>query len=248
MLFAMLVITSPPLLAKEIAGLKTQPVVKRPTIDYTAYDALLKATVNERGEVNYRRLVQRRDELRSLVQEFLNSDPTALQSQDEKLAFYINVYNAVTLYQVTLHYPIGSVMYNFPGGEFFKNTFPLGSKTIYLDYLQKDILQKEFKNPYIHFAINCASASCPILENRAWQAQGLQARLKAAARRYLGDPRYARYDSASLTLYLSELFKWYPEDFGNPIAFYNKVTGKKIPLGAQVHYLPYDWSLNEKIP
>ncbi|MCS6985603.1 MAG: DUF547 domain-containing protein [Leptospiraceae bacterium] len=230
---------------RDIPGIAEERILRKLRhVDYKHYNAILKA-INRKGEVDYAKLHTFRDRLREVIHYFQSIDISTLASAEERLCLYINLYNAVVLYQVVLYYPIVSVMENFPAGNFFENLFYFRKQKISLNYLEHEIIRKEFKNPYVHFALNCASQSCPILEEVAWTPQNLLKRFQKAARRYLRDNRHAHYNSSQNKLYLSELFRWYETDFGNLREFYEKHTGQKIPPTASIEFLPYNWSLND---
>lgn len=221
--------------------------VKETKVNYSLYDKILKKFVNKKGEVNYFGLKKETLELLKFIRHLQEVSLQNLTSEEE-LCYYINLYNAVVLYQVAIHYPFRSVMVDFPGKNFFKNEFYFQGKTISLDFLENEIIRKKFKNPYIHFALNCASRSCPILEPSAWKAKGLKRRFFEAASRYLKDIRHNRYGKEKNILYLSELFRWYQEDFPDLARFYEKHTGIKVLPQVKIEFLPYDWSLNEQKP
>ncbi|RMG14377.1 MAG: DUF547 domain-containing protein [Deltaproteobacteria bacterium] len=179
-------------------------------------------------------------------------------SREEKLAFWINAYNAYTVRLVLDHYPLGSIreIGLLPGAAFRMHFIPmqrLRGRTLSLDDIEHGILRKEFAEPRIHFAIVCASKSCPVLRAEAYRAEALEAELDDAARTFLGDPNKNRYDAQTHTLWLSRIFDWFHEDFersaGSVLAFVRKFMhpgGGQLPNadGLRIEYLDYDWALN----
>ena len=133
-----------------------------------------------------------------------------------------------------------------PGDRFVE----INGEILTLDHIEHDILRPRFKDPRVHFAINCAAKSCPALYREAFTGKQLHAQLDDAARRFINDGRFNRLEAK--TLYVSRIFKWFNEDFNGDIAgFFEQYAapGLKVPLAAdreniKVKYLDYDWSLN----
>ena len=101
-------------------------------------------------------------------------------------------------------------------------------------------------DPRIHFAINCASASCPKLENTAFESSNIQERLEQATKNFLNDPLKNKLSKKQLSL--SKIFLWFADDFGNKkeiIAFINRYSPTHLPSSTKIKYLDYDWALNE---
>ncbi|MEO8601067.1 MAG: DUF547 domain-containing protein [bacterium] len=178
---------------------------------------------------------------------------------EQKLAFWINAYNAYTVKLILDHYPLKSIrsIGLLPGAAFRENFIPLQAlrgKVLSLNDIEHDILRKEFREPRIHFAIVCASKSCPELRNEAYRATTLDAQLTEAARRFVSDSSKNRFDAASRTLRLSSIFDWFREDFERSsqtlpafVARYAEpATATALSSGGnvRVEFLDYDWSLN----
>ena len=179
-------------------------------------------------------------------------------SQKQQLAFLINAYNAYTIRVVIEHYPIKSIRNIGPkDGSVWKK--PLVSlhriwgKSLSLNTLENGIIRKKFSEPRIHFALNCAAKGCPSLRGDAYTAKGLERQLASQTRNFIRQS--SRYDPAKNTLFLSEIFKWYEEDFSKTkpsVAAYaaqyltSEVQSAVSGGGIRVEYLPYDWSLNGK--
>ncbi len=126
-----------------------------------------------------------------------------------------------------------------------------------LNEIENKILRAEFHEPRIHFAIVCASKSCPKLQSEAYRASDLDAQLERAAREFARDPAKNRYDASSQELQLSSIFKWFREDFetasGSLPAFFVRFTEPALAktLGdgkVKVEFLEYDWTLNGRTP
>jgi hypothetical protein len=195
------------------------------TFDHSAYDSLLYVYV-ENGLVDYKGIQEEKKLLTAYVDQLEHLDPEEFQtwSENEQKAFWINVYNAITIEGILRNYPIT------PGGFFARRRFPRNSirqiggfwdtvfvrvmgKDITLNQIEHEILRKEFHDPRIHFVLVCASIGCPLLEKRAFTPEQLDQRLDQAASNFIRDANKVRLDRAKNTVYLSSIFDWYTEDF-----------------------------------
>lgn len=177
-------------------------------------------------------------------------------SKMQKIAFLINAYNAFTIEIILREYPVTSIK---DIGSFFKSTwkikfFKLLEEDFYLDRIEHEILRKDFNEPRIHFAVNCASISCPSLYPEAFKAKVLDKQLDLAAKNFLGNTEKNRIDGSQLRL--SKIFDWYGDDFNKSFgSFYSyiaplmtkdlKVQKKIANKELEVSYLKYDWKLND---
>jgi hypothetical protein len=173
---------------------------------------------------------------------------------DEKFAFWLNAYNIFTLKGVLIELSKnpkweGNLSYWSKIKFFFLRKFTIANQKINLRHLENKILRKEFKDPRIHFAINCASASCPYLPDRLFHAETLDNFLDSLTTDFIRNPKNLSYNQDSKTLKLSMIFKWYINDFGGKeglLKFLNRYN-KDIPLDSQslnVDYFKYDWHIN----
>lgn len=188
-------------------------------------------------------------------------------SPNEQLAFWIDAYNAYTIRFILDHWPIDSIRaYGvLPGAAFREAFIPLGALhgpapgkagLVSLNDLENEILRKDFAEPRIHFAIVCASKSCPELRFEAYRADRVNAQLDDAARRFLADPAKNRFEPATKTYHLSPIFDWFEGDFeraaGSVPAFVRRFAPPEAAAaltggGAEavkVDFQDYDWSLN----
>ena len=169
-------------------------------------------------------------------------------SQNQKLAFLINAYNAYTLKLMRDNWPTKSIK---DLGSFFttpwkKEIFDLLGKKRSLDWIEHETIRKDFKEPRIHFAVNCASLGCPPLRAEAFVATKLQQQLEEQARIFLNDPRENRIENAKVKL--SKIFDWYGSDFATNkqdlIKHLNQWRDEKFPLDAKIDFLKYNWDAN----
>lgn len=219
--------------------------------DHSDFDELLKKHVNNRGQVNY---VGFKQTDRSVFDGYLQKLATAgLASMGlkEKLAFWINAYNAFVIQAVIKRYPLKSVM-DYP--EFFKEkAYTIAGKQYSLDDIENAVIRPGFSEARIHFALVCAAKSCPILQNSAYTTSTLEDKLDRGAKAYLNDKSQNYIDANTNTLYLSQLFSWFSGDFekqsGSVVGFvgqYLEHSGKGGLAGYSVKYLNYDWQLNSQ--
>ena len=215
------------------------------------YAALLKKQVVN-AHVDYDGFKADEKELDKYLAFLSNTDIGAL-SRTGQFAFYINAYNAFTIKLILTQYPgINSIK---EIGSFFTNPWqkkfiPLRGKTVTLDYIEHDILRPQFKDPRVHFAVNCASKSCPPLRNEPYEAELLEQQLNDQTRQFINDPK-SNYVKDN-TLFLSRIFKWFKEDFADdPARFVRQYADAPLKeairsAGPDIKtaHLPYDWSLN----
>ncbi len=232
-----------------------------PAFSHAAFDRVLARYVRG-GLVLYRDLARdtvARAGLDSYVVTLASADTTGW-TRDDQMAFWINAYNAITLRRVLQAYPVSSItkirptLGVLPGNGVWKEKHLVAGADHSLDDIEHGILRGHFADPRIHFAVNCASMSCPPLESRAMTGSDLDARLETAARRFIGDSRYNRVSPGRREWKLSRIFDWYAEDFeraaGSVPAYIARYLpaadrGRVKPEQVRVLYLDYDWSLNE---
>lgn len=214
------------------------------------YDALLKKYV-ENGSVRYAAWKANRADLVALdrvVNAIGNESPEGL-SRNEQLAFYINAYNAWTIRLVLDKYPIKSVKeHSLLWGIFTRKLIRLGGKKMSLNYLEKEIILKRFKDSRAHFAINCASRSCPPLNAGAYEGQSLDQELNQRTKSFTMNSLGVQPGKDGQSVKVSRIFKWYDEDFkrsGGTVDFINHARPQSLPSDTKLEYQEYDWGLNE---
>jgi len=229
--------------------------------EHAAWTNLLRRYVSH-GLVDYAALKRGRSELDGYLSSLESLERSDLEAwpRADQLAFWINAYNAYTVRLVLDHYPLRSIrsIGFLPGSAFKRKFIPLervAAGKLSLDDIEHRILREQFHEPRIHFAIVCASRSCPVLRDEAYRGRDLDAQLDEAARAFLRDPARNRYDPASRTLSLSSIFKWFRGDFeaaaGTLPAFVARYADESTAealrrSGVHVEFLEYDWSLNER--
>nr|WP_232835050.1 DUF547 domain-containing protein [Pleomorphovibrio marinus] len=230
------------------------PSSDSPPPSHQLWDQLLKAHVDKEGKVDYPGFIREMEKL----QEYLNllsekaPDPDRW-TEAEQLAYWINAYNAFTVKLIADNYPVESIRDLDPTLSipmvrtvWHKKFFSIGGKPMNLDQIEHKVLRKEFEEPRIHFAINCASYSCPPLRVEAYVAENLEEQLEEQARWFINHPRWNNMGKDKIEI--SAIFNWFKGDFtkkGNLIAYLNRYSEVQIRENAKVEYLKYDWGLNE---
>jgi hypothetical protein len=224
------------------------------TVHNTLYADLLKKYVQD-GVVNYQGLKNEEQKLDGYLKALEATDTSKL-SRDEQLAFYINAYNATTIKFILSAYPqiksiwdLGSRVIPWKS-PFRKKIVRIEGKVISLDDLEHGMIRPRFKDPRVHFAVNCASKSCPPLISEPYQGSILDQQLNASTRAFLNNPERNRLDGNNL--YVSKIFTWFAEDFnGDVIGFFMRFAEEEVKAKLmenrdkiKVKYLDYDWSLN----
>jgi len=226
--------------------------------DHSKFDGVLTAHVKQ-GKVNYAAL-KYDENFFAYLKALDAADLSVLQTREQQVAFWINAYNAYTLKLIVDNYPIksikdlsflGTLIINSP----WKKRFcAVGGKVYTLDEIEHDILRDKLQETSVHFAVVCASNSCPVLRNEAYSATKVKAQLKNQTEAFLSDSLKNQFKWEGKTLYLSRIFDWYRSDFdqkyGSVTKFLSEYfTGEQKEWLAKgdvkIEYLDYDWSLNE---
>ncbi len=161
---------------------------------------------------------------------------------NEKLSFYINAYNAWMLDKALAKYPGKGVLEG--DADFFKKkTITVAGKKMSFDHLENGIIRKQFSEPRIHFAVNCASGGCPPLISEPFRGKTLDAQLTAVTRAFINSENGVK--TSGKTIRVSKIFEWYAEDFGKLIPFLNRYRKSRIPLNSKIVFKHYDWNFNE---
>lgn len=197
--------------------------------------------------------------LGAVVDAFEAVDPAAL-ARDDRLAFWINLYNAATVELVLENHPVASIK-DIDGGGLFGSPWKIervtvAGRALTLDQIEHEIIRPEFGDPRIHFAVNCASVGCPPLASEAYVGARLDAQLDAACRRALNDPTWVDLSGCTGsygdgTIRLTKLFDWFRDDFGGDdavrdfIATYRPADAFRLRnTTCTLEYDDYDWRLN----
>lgn len=249
---------SPVLVGKQVP---TSQKVALAEIQHDAWTALLEKHVDQQGNVNYRAWKADAASLQALDNYLAHLSQAKIGSRNSvqaQLAYWINAYNAVTIKGILREYPTSSIRNHTArliGYNIWKDLkLQVDSQQVSLDAMEHEILRK-LGEPRIHFAIVCASVSCPKLQRWAFEAAKLDEQLTTAAQEFFADTSKNRFDVASGRVQLSQIMSWFGDDFGKTsadqmrfVAKYSPVTARRLLVGgrAKVSYMKYDWGLNEQ--
>ncbi|MGE4187131.1 MAG: DUF547 domain-containing protein [Hyphomicrobiaceae bacterium] len=259
------VLSSAAAIAAEPAELLGRGTPKsRFTVDHQAWDVLLKRFVTPSQDginrVDYAAFkAGGHKELKLYIRTLESIDPATLDRK-EQFAFLANLYNAKTIDIVLDHYPVASIKDISLGGGLFAaltggpwkaKVLTLGGVSLSLDDIEHGMLRPVFKDPRVHYAVNCASIGCPNLQDAAFTGAALDAQLDAAARDYVNNARGASI--ANGMLIVSSIYSWFKADFGNSdegvirhlrtYAAPSKAAELKAISSISSH--AYDWRLND---
>ena len=210
------------------------------------YKTLLTTYVSPKG-VDYQRWSQSPLDLARLqsVTDFYATTHPPIDQQ-QSLAWHLNAYNAWILQQILTNWPSKgpldtSLLF------FHRKSITISGRKMSLQHLEQQIIRPTFNEPRIHFALNCASRSCPPLHPRPFQAQSLDSTLSELTRVFINTNPHALSLSGK-NLQLSKIFDWYQKDFGsrqNLIPFINRYRKVQIPSDSKISFTKYDWALNQ---
>jgi hypothetical protein len=190
-----------------------------------------------------------------------NFDIESLRSREERLAFWINSYNALSIYGVIKKLKSDPKFIEKGIGNWFGRVrffalqkFHVGGKSYTLRAIE-NMIRKEFQDPRIHFALNCSTLGCPVLKDGLYSADNIENELEEAARLYIRSPRGSRIDKKRNALHLSLIFKWSRGEFhisGKSLVQYvakymsdeNANYLRSNENAIKIKFMEYDWSLN----
>ncbi|MFK7899323.1 MAG: DUF547 domain-containing protein [Cyclobacteriaceae bacterium] len=211
---------------------------------HLSWTDLLQKHVSVNGKVDYKGFKSDSVALSDYLNELANHIPADSWSQNEKLAYWINAYNAFTVQLIIRNYPVKSIRRIGPtiGSPWGIKFVQLRHLRLTLGNIEHDILRK-MNEPRIHFAINCASISCPNLLNVAYEAEGLHNQLNDVTTAFINNPTKNKISKEQTQL--SKIFKWFTSDFGDLPTFISQYSTEALNEESDISYLPYDWDLNE---
>jgi hypothetical protein len=223
---------------------------------HPSWDALLKKHVvlldgGKASQLRYADMARERTALKAYLQTLSGVSEREFEawSRAEQMAFLINAYNAFTVEKVLTRYPAIASIWDFGklfGNPFRERFFVLFGQPRSLDDLEHGILRKTYREPRIHFAVNCASVGCPMLREEAYRAIDLEKQLEQQAQRFLSDRSRNRMRDGRLEV--SKIFDWFKQDFEPRHQYFLKYADiLGLPPGASppLAFLDYDWSLND---
>lgn len=222
---------------------------------HSLFNKLLVKNVTNNGHVNYKGFAKDSLEFNQYLKTLSTNPPNEKTwTREEQMAYWINAYNAFTIKLITRFYPLksikdigSSIQIPFVNTPWDMKFITIGKEKMDLNNIEHGILRKKFDDPRIHMVLVCASKSCPVLLNEAYDPRRLVEQLRKQTKTFLEDP--SRNKIAKDQAQLSMIFKWYAMDFNNQGGsvrdFINLYSTKKINSETKISYLDYDWNLNE---
>jgi hypothetical protein len=214
---------------------------------------VLQRHVDAKGRVDFSGLANDRTGLDDVVKFVAAVDPALapalFPTAEARLAYYIDVYNALAMYGV-LDAGVPERFGWFGRIRFFYlRKFVVGGRSISLYNLENDVI-RPIGEPRVHFALNCMSVSCPRLPRTTFTADGLDRELDAAAREFVGEDRNVHVDRETRTVTLSAIFDFYTKDFlaraPSLVAYVNHYCAVAVPSDYKVQFTDYDWTINKQ--
>ena len=212
----------------------------KPSVSHAAFNTLLVKHVSNSGVVNYKGFKNEQNKLKIYINTLSANSPQPSWTRNQKLAYWINFYNALTIDLLLTNYPITSIM-NIDNA-WDKKIITIDGESYTLNDIENKVIRPNFNEPRIHFAVNCGALSCPKLLNEAFVPEKLDAQLEKQTIAFINNTSQNKIDTDKVMI--SKIFEWYSSDFGNIIAFLNRYSKIKIEAKAKVSYLDYQWSLN----
>jgi len=263
----MLLVTASVVFA-QAAAMKMQPA-EMGTFDHQLWDAVLQDHVNDKGRVDYAG-VEKDGRFDKYLTKLQAADVKQLKNADERLAFWINAYNAFTIRAVLDTLPPDKrkwakykiIDQKVNGTSIWKGRkFDVGGEQHTLDDIEHNVIRKRdgLRDPRIHVALVCAAKGCPYLWNRAFTGADVRDQLAAALRRFCADEKQVKFDKSARTIKISKIFEWYGSDVTNPkfsphgksipIFLADYVTDSSMAAALRsgkwtIGYFEYDWHLN----
>jgi hypothetical protein len=233
-------------------------------VDHSTWERLLKTYVKPGADginrVNYAAFRKSgQSDLKLYIGKLETIDPRNLD-RSEQFALLTNLYNAKTIDIVLDHYPVksirdislgGTLLATFTGGPWKAKITRLGGVELSLDHIEHGILRPIFKDPRVHYAVNCASIGCPNIGTEAFTGAKLDQQLDAAARAYVNHPRGVKIEDTSAAV--SSIYTWFKVDFGGEdrsviahlLKYASPPFAEKLRTASSISFQPYDWGLND---
>ena len=231
----------------KVAIIEHETILEEPQLDHAAlhspFDTLLNNNVSSEGNVNYNGFKSNRRTLTAYITALGENLPEDSWTKDEKLSYWMNAYNAMTVDLILRNQPIASIKdIKKPWDQ---RLWKLGDKWYNLEEIEHAILRK-MGDPRIQFGINCASVSCPPLLNEAFVPSKVDSQLNIVATNFVNDK--SRNTISEDSVQISKIFNWFSKDFtqnGSIVDYLNKYATVKISKNAKVRYMDYNWELNK---
>ena len=222
-----------------------------PAAAHAAWARVLVDFVDPRGEVDFEALAQRRADLDSFLRYVAVTPLDSLRDGPERLAHMINAYNALSMFNV-IESGVPSTHAGWHKVVFFVlRKVEVGGSSMSLRSFENDVIRpyaRSRADPRVHFALNCSALSCPALPRVPFTPESLDDELDRETRAFFARPENFRIDAANRIVWLSEILKFYPDDFvplsaASLLEYANRYAPTRAPTTFEVRYTPYDWTI-----
>lgn len=217
------------------------------SFNHSKWNNILEANVSTSGKVNYEGIKAKQGDLDAYLNSLKTNPPKSSWTKNETKAYWINAYNAFTVKLILKNWGVKSIMEINNGKAWDLEFIKIDGKNYSLNHIEHQMLRAVYKDARIHFAVNCASISCPKLSNKAFTAKNLEAHLNEMAISFINNS--SKNSISEHSAQVSALFDWYKEDFtkdASLIYFLNKYSKTKLSGMAKITYKEYNWNLNNK--
>ena len=222
---------------------ESQPLesVKTPiSVSHAPFNVLLAKYVSNEGVVNYKGFKTEQNKLIKYITTLKSVASKSTWTRNEKLVYWINLYNSLTINLLLNHYPIQSITKIDKAWD--TNIVTIEGTSYTLNEIENNVIRPTFNEPRIHFAVNCGALSCPKLLNEAFVPDRLEKQLEKQTIAFINNSSHNKITINKIQI--SKIFDWYAADFGNIITFFNNYSTTKINPNAEINYLEYQWDLN----
>lgn len=210
--------------------------------DYKSIAPFFKKYISEEGIIDYKVLKKNKLELAKVLKKFTSMPPKDEWHRNERLAYWLNVYNLQMMSMLVENYPAKNILDLYGGKIWQVKCAEIDGKSYCLDEIENDIIRKELKEPRIHFALYSGAMSSPALLNDVFTPANMNTNFETLAKRFINS---SNNNISEEKVELSKLFQWYKEDFKDIIGFVNKYSKIKVLPTTEITYLDFNWDLKE---
>ena len=211
--------------------------------DYKLVAPFFKKYISDEGQLNYKSLKKNKLALDKTLKYLTDMPPTNEWHRNERLAYWLNVYNLQMISILIENYPVNNILDLYEGKIWKVKNLTVGGKTYCLDDIENDIIRKELQEPRIHFALYSGAMSSPDLLNDAFTPSNMNRNFELLTKRFINsDKNNITKEKATLSM----VFDWYKDDFKDIVTFINKYSKVKIEGNTEITFLEFDWRLKDK--
>lgn len=229
------------------ANVDVTAVVAQQRFDHGSLDDVLQTFVNEKGEVDYDALRKKPDKLQTYLATIAKVGPTKTPAlfpkEADRLAYFINAYNAFVLWGV-LQRPHITNVHDEKIRFFYGTTFDIDGGSSNLYHLENTTIRQGFDDPRIHFALNCASLGCPQLPTTAFTGEALEEQLARETKKFFEEKRNLEIAVDKKSATVSKIFEWYASDFEPTPGAWLATQQTGLEKDALLSFRKWDWTLN----